>query len=86
MNLNPIYEATAWDHGFAPMDLAARLVRDLNNPMPCRRCDDAPDSIRTCAACLAEIAMRDDDESHANECAMHEARWSALADDEWGDL
>jgi hypothetical protein len=67
-------------------DLAARLVRDLNNPMPCRRCDDAPDSPRTCAACLAEIQMREDDESHANECARYEARWSALGDDERGDL
>lgn len=85
---------TAIDHDNAATlddeqaDLAARLLRDLTNPMPCRRCDGVPDSIRTCGACLGEIQMRDDDEAHTNECARYEAAWSALCDDsdEWGEL
>jgi hypothetical protein len=58
------------------------MLRDADNPMPCRRCDDDPTSPRTCAACLAEIQMRDDDEAHANECARYDFAQSALADDE----
>ena len=50
----------------------------------CHHCSNGDGN--TCAACVAEIAMRDDEISHANEQAMHDARWSALADDEWGDL
>ena len=42
-------------------NLAARLLRDLANPMPCRRCDNAPESNRTCAACLGEIAAAERD-------------------------
>lgn len=67
------------------------LTRMLRNTL-CRRCDGVPESNRTCAACCnemvaaAEIAMREDDESHANECARYDAAWSAPADDEWGDL
>ena len=46
--------ACRWEECRCP-NLAARLLRDLTNPMPCRRCDDAPESNRTCAACCAEL-------------------------------
>lgn len=68
-------------------DLTAAIMRDLINPTGCHRCSNGTGP--TCDPCAAEIQMREDDESHAAECAMHEARWTALADDEadeWGDL
>ena len=50
----------------------------------CWRCSDGTG--QECAACIAEIAMRDDETSFANEQAMRDARWAALGDDEWSDL
>lgn len=82
--LHLIHDATGGD-ARGTQALYRRLVSMLV-PHGCPRCDNG--SGATCAACLAEIQMRDDDESHARECARYEAAWSALGDDtdEWGDL
>ena len=53
-----------WEECRCP-NLAARLLRDLANPMPCRRCDNAPESNRTCAACVAELVAKAERDAEA---------------------
>ena len=56
MNLEPIYETTTWDHGFAPIARGLGEVRVLRHEAPCPRCTEVGASGYLCDPCAGEVA------------------------------